>query len=55
VQDSQPDPFGTAELRRRLRRRFTRADAEGIMGDNWIAFLRRSLPARRAVKEKRID
>jgi len=44
-----------AELRRLLRRRFTKAAADGIMGDNWIAFLRRSLPARRAFKEKRID
>jgi membrane dipeptidase len=41
-----------AELRRLLRRRFTKADVEGIMGDNWIAFLRRSLPARRPGKER---
>jgi membrane dipeptidase len=41
-----------AELRRLLRRRFTKADVDGIMGDNWIAFLRRSLPARRTRKEK---
>ena len=37
-----------AELRRLLRRRFTKRDADGIMGDNWIAFLRRALPAPRS-------
>jgi len=41
-----------AELRRLLRARFTKPDVEGIMGENWIAFLRRSLPARRPGKEK---
>jgi membrane dipeptidase len=41
-----------ADLRRLLRGRFTKADVDGIMGDNWIAFLRRSLPARRPGKEK---
>lgn len=40
-----------AELRRLLRARFTKRDTDGIMGDNWIAFLRRSLPARRPGKE----
>jgi len=33
------------ELAARLRRHFTRAQVEGVMGDNWIDFLRRSLPA----------
>jgi len=33
------------DLRRMLRRHFTAAQVDGIMGDNWIAFLRRSLPA----------
>lgn len=33
------------ELPARLRRHFSRAQVEGIMGDNWIAFLERSLPA----------
>ena len=27
-----------------LKRHFSRAQTEGIMGENWIAFLRRSLP-----------
>ncbi len=33
------------ELRGRLRPHFTHEQVEGIMGGNWIAFLRRSLPA----------
>jgi membrane dipeptidase len=32
------------ELRARLRRHFTQAKVEGIMGGNWLEFLERSLP-----------
>jgi microsomal dipeptidase-like Zn-dependent dipeptidase len=32
------------ELAARLRRHFNREQVEGVMGDNWIAFLGRSLP-----------
>lgn len=33
-----------AELRRRLRRHFSPAQAEGVMGENWLRFLLHSLP-----------
>jgi len=32
------------ELAARLRRHFTKAQVEGVMGDNWLEFLGRSLP-----------
>ena len=34
------------ELRNQLRRHFSPAQVAGVMGQNWIEFLRRSLPAR---------
>ena len=34
------------ELRRLLERRFSPVQAEGIMGGNWLAFLKRNLPTR---------
>ena len=44
------------ELRRLLRRHFTKRDVDGIMGGNWLAFLRRALPAPRVqTKEKTYD
>jgi membrane dipeptidase len=47
--DARDAPFSTlAELRevpRLLRRHFSVVQVEGIMGGNWIDFLRRSLPA----------
>ncbi len=36
------------ELRARLRLHFNQAQADGIMGGNWLRFLERSLPAARA-------
>jgi membrane dipeptidase len=36
---------GLKELPARLRLHFSRAQVEGIMGGNWLAFLERSLPA----------
>jgi membrane dipeptidase len=36
---------GLRELETRLRRHFTRAQVEGIMGANWLEFLSRSLPS----------
>jgi microsomal dipeptidase-like Zn-dependent dipeptidase len=35
---------GLRELQTRLRKQFNRAQVEGVMGGNWIEFLRRSLP-----------
>ena len=35
------------ELAAKLRRHFSRAQVEGVMGDNWIEFLGRSLPSPR--------
>ena len=35
---------GLRELETRLRRHFTRAQVEGVMGGNWLEFLSRSLP-----------
>ena len=46
--DARSAPFDDlasfGELRPMLRRRFSRAQVDGIMGDNWISFLERSLP-----------
>ena len=46
--DARYAPIGSLtqlkELPARLRRHFNRAQVEGIMGDNWLDFLSRSLP-----------
>jgi membrane dipeptidase len=46
--DSRYAPFDDLaklkELRTRLRAQFSRAQVEGVMGDNWLEFLGRSLP-----------
>jgi membrane dipeptidase len=34
-----------AELRTRLQRHFSREQVDGILGDNWLDFLERALPA----------
>ncbi len=47
--DARYAPFGSLtklrELPARLRLHFNRAQVDGIMGGNWLAFLERSLPA----------
>lgn len=47
--DARHAPFdelaALAELPALLRRHFSRAQVDGIMGENWIGFLERSLPA----------
>jgi microsomal dipeptidase-like Zn-dependent dipeptidase len=35
------------ELKARLKSRFNRTQVDGVMGDNWIEFLSRSLPDKR--------
>ena len=41
------DMAGLKELDRRLRQHFSRAQTEGVMGENWLEFLSRSLPSPR--------
>jgi membrane dipeptidase len=41
------DMAGLKELDRRLRQHFSRAQTDGVMGENWLEFLSRSLPSPR--------
>ena len=42
--DLAPNPDILKELAARLHRHLSKAQVEGVMGDNWIEFLGRSLP-----------
>ena len=52
--DSRYGPIGALnelkQLRGMLRKHFSAAQVDGVMGENWIAFLRRSLPAPTATR-----
>ena len=38
----------------RLRKHFSRAQVDGVMGENWLAFLGRSLPDCTSVEGRRL-